>query len=175
MMPAATSERDADRRIECYVRESPAAVTERVQSVCERLQTFREDDVIAEYQCKPWPPDRGSAGGATDGTDSSRHEMVSTLETWAERRDCTLEPAFRRESVTPIHAPESTYDRIRVPLITLLVYEQEELVGVAPCSDGDHVHTVDDCLTALETGGNADVFHAVDNGQASPTVRSPDG
>jgi hypothetical protein len=101
--------------------------------------------------------------------------MVSTLETWAERRDCTLEPAFRRESVTPIHAPESTYDRIRVPLITLLVYEQEELVGVAPCSDGDHVHTVDDCLTALETGGNADVFHAVDNGQASPTVRSPDG
>lgn len=101
--------------------------------------------------------------------------MFSTLEAWAERRDNTLEPAFRRRTVTSIHAPDETYDRVQVPLITLLVYEAGNLVGVAPCSDGERVHTVDDCLTALETGGDAEAFRSIDDGQTSPIIRSTDG
>jgi hypothetical protein len=170
-MTAAANETEVDRRIECYVRDAPVAVAERVRSVCERLRKFREAGAIAEYQCKPWPPEHGSTDESGDEGDPSRHEMVSTLEAWAERRDYSLEPAFRRETVTSIHAPDSTYDRIRVPLITLLVYEREDLVGVAPCSDGERVHTIDDCLNALEPGGDAELFRSIDDSQASPTVR----
>lgn len=56
-----------------------------------------------------------------------------------------------------------------VPLLTLAVYEEDELEAVYPHADGDRVRTVDDGLATLET------MHPSGDGRSGDSASERDG
>lgn len=172
-MTAAPTQADADRRVECYLRDRPAAVAGPVRSVRDRLRSLRESDVVDDVRYEAWPPERPADDESAESDGRRRGDLVTELERWADRRGYSLDPAFRRRRSAPLHAPDETYERVRVPLITVLVYEDGDLVTVAPCADGGGVVTVDDCLSALESA--SDVSDRPDGDWIRAAMRPTDG
>jgi len=71
-------------------------------------------------------------------------------------RDLSQPPDDPRRSVLArlrdLDAAGLVDEVIRLPLVSLAVYEDDRLVGVFPCSTGEGTETVGDCLRRLETG-----------------------
>lgn len=133
---------------ELVVRNSvPTAAVERVEEVADRLERLSAGDDLSAVDVDQWPLEHGHALDAR-----SRRDLLDDLRSWADRHDYSLEPAFRSRTVTQSMIDEQpTVERLSVPLVTLLVYEEGDLVWVAPCTDGDDVHTVEDCLRRFES------------------------
>lgn len=86
----------------------------------------------------------------THHDDAASLETVSEFERWAEERGYTLAPAFAcRECGSMID--EARWEVTVVPLLTLVVYEENRLKAVYPHDDGERVRTVEDGLETLET------------------------
>ncbi|QCC59317.1 hypothetical protein DVR14_12050 [Natrinema thermotolerans] len=143
--------------VDCYVRSSvPAAVSERIAAVTERLRTLRDRGYVDELRIDQWPSQHAT------GPMRTRDELVAEFERWADRHDYCLEPGFRRRTVprSPFGVDVDSHERVRVPLVALALYEDagdgETLRAVLPCTElsytGDErTYTVDEWLTAVET------------------------
>lgn len=151
------AEAATDTRVDVYLRERvPPPVSETIEATLERLRTLEREGVIQEVSVDSW----GLCGvhGAEQG------ETVATtireFEEWADRTDHTLRPAFDRQEVTSAFC-EGTVRRHDVPILSIAVYDGGTLQCVAPCSDDDRTHTVEDCLDALgdqdEVSSDSDV------------------
>lgn len=146
----ATPDPGAGRRLELYLRDSyPPALAETIQNLRERCAQLETADVVDGYRVEQWPPCAPSGDDAAGR--SPRRELVSAFEEWAARHGYALEPAFYTQTVTSSMLEEDVrYEYTAVPLLTLALYEDGELRGVAPCTDGDRTYTVEDGLAALE-------------------------
>ncbi|OLZ39763.1 hypothetical protein A6E15_01630 [Natrinema saccharevitans] len=143
--------------IDCYVRSSvPAAVSERIAAVTERLRTLRERGYVDELRVDQWPPQHAP------GPTRTRDELVAEFERWADRHGYCLEPGFRRRTVprSSFGVDIGSHERVRVPLVALALYEgaddAETLRAVLPCTElsytgNERTYTVDEWLTAVET------------------------
>ena len=138
------------RRLELYVRDRyPAAVDDTIRLLLQRCSRLQSTGVVDSYRIKRWPPRVGSADVA-DGQ-PRRRDLVAEFREWAAEHGYGLEPAFSAQTVTSSMVERDVqYEYTEVPLFALALYEDDELRGVAPCSDGDRTYTVDDGLTALE-------------------------
>ncbi|QLG49199.1 HTH domain-containing protein [Natrinema halophilum] len=145
-------------RIDCYVRSNvPAAVSDQIRALVDRLWSLREHGCIDDVQVSRWPPQRL----LTTEAGSTRGDLVTEFEQWANRHGYSLEPGFRRRENPPAPFVVDTERReqIRVPLVALAFYEDDDadaLRGVVPCTErsatGDErTYTVDGWLTAAET------------------------
>lgn len=146
------------QRVTLYIRDNvPAALTDTIQWYLDRLARLEEAGSIAAYRVEQWPPcTTGPEKINSDG--HSRQELVATFEKWATEHGCSLEPAFEMKTVTSSLSDRNIRaEQISVPLLTLVLYENGDINGIAPCSHGDQTYTVENCITALETDG-LDVF-----------------
>ncbi|MFA9417019.1 HTH domain-containing protein [Natrinema sp. HArc-T2] len=159
-VPALEAELEGDVRVDCYVRSSvPAAVSERLTALLERLQTLAETDAIADVQVSQWPAEH--AIGETD--QPTREELVAEFDEWATEHGYSLEPGFCRQQIdlSPFGIDDPS-ETIRVPLVALAFYDaddagnaDETVQGVVPCTksdqdDGKRTYTVDGWLTTVE-------------------------
>jgi hypothetical protein len=160
-MPAAdrkTREQTAgpqrDQRLELYVRDAfPTALAESIKSVHDRLEHLEEAGDIVDYRLEQWPSTINTGDDLADNRLTYRNRVTAFRE-WAAEHGYTLEPAFQTRTVTSsILDRDVSAERISVPLFTLAVYEDDQLSGVAPCSDDTGTYTVTDCLASLETDG----------------------
>lgn len=160
--PAVQSIVDQNRResvrVDCYVRSTvPTAVSERITSLVDRLETLGERGYVDDVTVNRWPSQH--VLGAEAGT--TRDELVAEFERWADRHGYSLEPGFRRRRVSPspLDVDAEPQEQVRVPIVALAVYEDEDdadvLRGVLPCTElsytGDErTVTVDEWLDAVE-------------------------
>ncbi|WP_408957163.1 HTH domain-containing protein [Natrinema sp. 74] len=155
-VPAVETVLWGDVRIECYVRSGlPGAASRRIESLVERLRVLDDRDTVAGVRVDQWP----SRHAFADESSPTRDDLVAEFERWADRRGYSLEPAFRRQQVptSPLGVDDEPGERIRVPLVALALYEDDErLRGVVPYTDhprpdDGRTYTVEQWLTAAET------------------------
>ena len=145
-------------RVDCYVRSTvPAAVSEQVSTLVERIRTLHERGYVDDVNVSQWP----SQQPVTEESGSTCTELVTEFEQWADGHGYSLEPGFRRRTTppSPLGVDAEPRERLRVPLVALALYEDdadaEILRGVVPCTElsytGDErTYTVDEWLAAVE-------------------------
>lgn len=140
------------RRLVLYIRDSyPAALADTIQTILERCDQLEAAGTLDGYRLEQWPPCTNTGESTLAEPQPSRREQVATFETWAVDNGYTLKPAFHTQTITAsLLSQDVQYEHTSVPLLTCALYEDGELNGVAPCSDGDRTYTVNDGLAALE-------------------------
>ncbi|SDJ85868.1 HTH domain-containing protein [Natronorubrum texcoconense] len=129
-------------------RASPETV-QQLKRIVDRVRRL-ETDGIAEVAVETWTSvtpaleELGDSGPSISLT-------VNSFRAWASGEGYTLEPSFdRRETGSMLDGRSAV--QIRVPIVSLAVYESDTLRCVAPCSDGERTYSVEQCLAALEVG-----------------------
>jgi hypothetical protein len=144
--------------VECLVRPDLSPVSQRrIDAIYSRLQALEETALIDSVTISEWPAQRPAP--VEDDTDSVyRQGRVDEFEQWADMRDCSLKPAFRRQPVPgSLLDDDEPREAIRVPVVTLALstVDEETLSGVVPYTvdygtDDAETYTVDDWLSAAE-------------------------
>lgn len=154
--PAVAIDRKGEYRIDCYVRGAvPGPTRERIAAVTARLQRLHASDVVADYRVRQWPPERHVAE-SSGTTAASRSELVDAFERWADDRGHSLEPAFRRRErpAWPLGREDGqTCERVRVPVVALAVYADEDRTAAEPTLDRDSESASEPDLTAAALRG----------------------
>jgi len=137
-------------RVECYLRGDTYGTYDRQQAVLRRLDDLETDGVLADAEVDAsWQrirtPEQDSRDDAVDTYEEFRE--------WAETNGYSLEPAFERRQRSYV-GTDVVHDVVVFPLVSVAVYEENDLVAVLPSSDIDgEIHFgVQDCLDALEAG-----------------------
>lgn len=157
-IPALEADLTEDVRVDCYVRSSvPAAVSERLTALVERLRTLEETGTLADVQVSQWPAEH--AIGDTD--QPTREELVAEFDEWATEHGYSLAPGFCRRQTDPSPLGlDEPCESLRVPLVAFAFYDadgdaDDDVQGVVPCTKSDHAngertYTVDEWLTTVE-------------------------
>ncbi|WP_246998459.1 HTH domain-containing protein [Halosolutus gelatinilyticus] len=172
--PPVAIDPDDDLRVECYVRATvPGPIVERVEAVVDRLHRLRERGPIVDYRVTRWPAGRHADVETADRDGPTRNELGAAFERWADRHDHSIEPAFRRAEIpsSPLgFENDGSRERVRVPVVALVLYEHGEggttepnslvdadaLRGVVPYTerpntDDERTYAVGEWLSAVET------------------------
>jgi hypothetical protein len=140
-------------RIELYVRSLlPDGAHNRQEAVIERLQRLDAEDRISDFSVIVWGKQiaRESAGARTDEGEYILNR-VAEFKQWALSNNVSLESFYQRHAVEN-DVTDEEYTAMVLPVMGLAEYEGEELRHVAPCTDGDTVHTIMERLDRLEKG-----------------------
>ncbi|MDT3436233.1 HTH domain-containing protein [Haloarcula sp. 1CSR25-25] len=102
--------------------------------------------VIDEFDIQTWPEEIPVSQGSGHG---EVLETVDRYEQWATERGLSLRPPF--ETRTSSLLVGGSTEVLRLPMIAVAVYADDELAGVYPCTDGETTWSVTDCIDALTT------------------------
>jgi len=147
------SDTDPTPHIELYVRSMlPDGAHERQEDVIDRLDTLEQNDQIASFNVIVWGKQIAPQSAAA-GTEEGQFILnrVAEFKQWALSNNVSFESFYQRTQVDS-EATESAYDAMTLPVMGLAEYDGEELAHVAPCTEGDTVHTIVDRLERLEAG-----------------------
>jgi hypothetical protein len=138
-------------RVELFVRSlAPSGSRSGEEVVVERLQRLEADGVVDDLTVHVTGK-QVCPGTATADTEPGRFLLgrLAAFERWADRTGRSLKPFFEHvEGAETIDGTDCS--GIRFPAIALATYRGDELVAVAPVSDGAAVESVSDRLDALE-------------------------
>ncbi|QLG48023.1 HTH domain-containing protein [Natrinema halophilum] len=144
-------------RIELFLRKRVSADTvEVLRETVDRSRRLKEQDGNVDVHVETW----SSTLPAIESLGDSERSVTLTVDAfqdWADREGYTLRPAFERRE-TPSRLGHDPVTEIRVPVVCVAVYVNDDLTYVAPCSDGDRTYSVDQCLAALERDETAPFF-----------------
>jgi hypothetical protein len=134
-----------------YVRSLlPDGAHDRQETVLERLGQLSEADRIDDYSVVAWGKQIAPESAAAE-TEEGRYILnrIAEFKQWALSNNVSLSSFYQRRTVTS-KASDRTYHAIRLPVMGLAEYIDGELTHVAPCTEGDVVHTIVDRLDRLE-------------------------
>jgi hypothetical protein len=117
--------------------------------VIDRLHDLAGSDLIADFAVETWPD------SVRSDTDSPLLSVVDDFETWADEQSVNVHPPFERKTVSPLVG--DSREEVVLPMMTLAVRDDDGLVGVYPCSDGNRTWSVLDYLDACERIGEPPV------------------
>ena len=133
---------------------SPSGARDRPSTIVDRLETLVDEGHISEYHVSVWGKEVELATSATTHDDGQTIlEHVAAFRSWADDRRVTLE-GFQQREVTTLTG--ETHAVLTLPVIVLAEYSNGELLRVAPYSDDDRIHTVDDRLAAFASSAGYD-------------------
>ena len=138
-------------RLELYVRSLSASEARTEQeTVVEQLATLVERGLIDEYSVDVWGEELCQTGAIAE-TEPGRAalELVAEFRAWAEATGRSLTPFFERRTVHRSLTGEGSRLIIKLPVMTLAAYRDGELTFVAPCREGETVHSVGSLLDEL--------------------------
>lgn len=152
-MPATETTREI--RAELFVRESlPAPATRSSQTIIARLERLAADGVLEQYGVTSWAKRLSLTGSEA----SSQRDRYSEFSDWAREHGLRLTPFFDTRECYSMKTGKKQTELV-FPAICLAVYEDDELVTVAPHADGATTESVTDSLDRLaerSTGGPTD-------------------
>ncbi|WP_436927029.1 HTH domain-containing protein [Halosimplex amylolyticum] len=140
-------------RIELYVRSLlPDGAHNRQEAVIERLQELDAEDEIEDFSVIVWGKQiaRESAGARTEEGEYILNR-VAEFKQWALSNNVSLESFYQRQTVEN-DVTDEPYSAMVLPVMGLAEYDGEELRHVAPCTEGEEVHTIMDRLDRLGRG-----------------------
>jgi len=136
--------------VELHVRSlAPRGGKGQQESAIERLDQLASTGRIEEFSVNVWGR-RVSLSSAAAETDAAQFvlDRVDEFRDWARRTGRSVDSFFETRRVESSITDEQ-YAALVLPSLTLAEYRDGELAYVAPCTDGDTVHTVDDRLDVL--------------------------
>jgi hypothetical protein len=127
-------------------------------TVIDRLGRLRATGAIEEFEIRTWP-DEVALSEATD--EDPVVETFERFERWAAAHDLSVRPAFDVRTVSSLVGRER--EVLTLPMMSLALVADGDLVGVFPCRDGERTWTITDCLNAYEgdDGALADLERVV--------------
>ncbi|MDG5775456.1 hypothetical protein QA599_03300 [Haloarculaceae archaeon H-GB1-1] len=140
-------------RLELYVRSLlPDGAHERQEAAIERLDRLDENDDVSEYSVVVWGKQVAPETAAARTREGEYIlNRIAEFKQWALGNTVSLESFYQERRVdAPVTAEAHT--AITLPVMGLAEYHGGELTHVAPCTDGDTVHTVVERLEQLENG-----------------------
>lgn len=103
------------------------------RTVLSRLRELEAAEVVDDVSVRIWEKSIPASPDELDVSASLVHDRIAEFQQWADRNGHSLEPAFRWcEQSTMVSEEQS--EVIRLPLQCLAVYEDDQLVGVFPCT-----------------------------------------
>ncbi|QCW03524.1 HTH domain-containing protein [Natrinema pallidum] len=147
-----TPTRDPDRpalTVVCHVR--APLLLEPVDEQIETIQACESEGAIDDLLLRSWPKEIALS------EESPHQEVLESYDrfsAWADERDVTIRPPFRKRTTTSQVTGE-TRERLVTPLLCLELYAGDELLGVFPHSDEatTDTYTTDEVIATLRTGG----------------------
>jgi hypothetical protein len=159
-------------RVETYIREDLPGASDRINAVLDRLTRLTtEKGTIDSVTVTKWTTTMPARLSSESLAESQRtvHKTVAEFREWAARQGCSLTPAFDWRGDDEAETKDKN-ERLRVPIISLAVYEtgaadndtedgderdesedDDDLLVVFPYTDRDgEVQTIEDGLVALE-------------------------
>ncbi|NHN61728.1 hypothetical protein G9463_00175 [Haloarcula sp. JP-Z28] len=112
----------------------------------DRFTELAATGVIDDFDIQTWPEEIPVSQRSEHG------EVLATVdryEQWATERGLSLRPPF--ETRTSSLLVGGSTEVLRLPMIAVAVYADDDLVGVYPCTDGTTTWSVTDCIDALTT------------------------
>jgi len=148
---------DEDRtRIDVCLRAAGPEAWNHQQRIIDRLEQMKERGLIDRYRVQTWGKVAAVAGAVSETKfHSAAVGIVREFEEWADAHDEEVDLPFHRDEVVSEFTGER-HPVIRLPVVCLGVYEDEELVGVYPRTEAKASHSVRDALArAAEAEGEA--------------------
>lgn len=139
------------KTIELWIRSfAPVTTGPTQERALERVESLEKSDLIDTVDIGVW-------GKEIEQTERSRRipqlrkiqARLESFEQWARRTDHSLAPFFRTRNVES-KITGDRYEVQRLPTIALAEFEDDELIHVAPCRDGERTIDVFDRLDVLE-------------------------
>ncbi|GGM43792.1 HTH domain-containing protein [Haloarcula argentinensis] len=110
----------------------------------DRFTELAATGVVDEFDIQTWPEEIPVSQRSEHG---EVLETVDQYEQWATERGLSLRPPF--ETRTSSLLVGGSTEVLRLPMIAVAVYADDDLVGVYPCTDGETTWSVTDCIDAL--------------------------
>jgi hypothetical protein len=99
---------------------------------------------IDDFEVQTWPEEVPVV------PESEHGEVLATIdryEQWAQEHGLSLRPPL--ETRTSSLLVGGSTEVLRLPMIAVAVYADDDLAGVYPCTDGETTWSVTDCIDAL--------------------------
>lgn len=145
--PPSDPERTATPRTELRVRHAvQPAVQDRITEIRSELNQLAREGYIEEPDVVVW----GTHIDMRPENERTNHyETYVDFAAWAARNDYDLGPGFRLHRSSTMF-DEDEYPVVTVPLVSLAVYEDNEVTAVFPHSADGSVNTIEDGLKYLQ-------------------------
>ena len=135
------------RRAELFVRaDLPTPSAHRRTAVENRLQELQSAGVIDSFETTVW--DKRVPVADEDCPERTRYEEFRD---WATEAGATLSPFFDTRLCYCWETGEKRTELV-LPALCVGLYEDDELVRVAPSARGGTPHAIEECLDDLESG-----------------------
>ena len=146
-----TGDASRERTVELFVRSlSPGVGRDRMERVLDQIERLETRGRVNEYTVHVWGSRLDPAAAARTEYGQFVRGRVEAFCEWAARNDRSIDPFFEPEQVCSSLTGDN-YTELTLPTVALAEYVGDELVFVAPCSDGEQRYTVEDRLEELET------------------------
>ncbi|EMA33142.1 HTH domain-containing protein [Haloarcula japonica] len=116
----------------------------------DRFTELAATGVVDDFDIQTWPEEISVSQRSEHG---EVLETVDRYEQWATERGLSLRPPF--ETRTSSLLVGGSTEVLRLPMIAVAVYADDDLVGVYPCTDGETTWSVTDCINALAAESTA--------------------
>jgi len=147
LVPMSNTECPTNRRAELFVRSDlPWPSKKRHSAVERRLQELQCAGAIDEYDTTIW-----EKRVPVTGEDCEERNRYDEFRGWATEAGACLAPFFDTRLCYSMHTGEKRQELV-MPALCLALYEDDELVQVAPFASGSMTHSIEDCLDDLESG-----------------------
>jgi hypothetical protein len=116
-------------------------------TVIDRLSSLRGAGLIEDFSVTTWPEEIVLSG--VNRADE-RLATIERFEEWAADRGLSLRPPFERRTASTLVG--NSEEVLTTPMVLAAAYDDGDLVGVYPCTDGPTTWTVSQFLDGLEAG-----------------------
>jgi len=146
-VPMLNTECSQTRRAELFVRESlPTPSEQRRGAVENRLQDLECGGAIDTFETTTW--EKRVPVADEECAERGRYEEFRD---WAAEAGATLAPFFDTRLCYSWATGEKRRELV-MPALCLAIYEDDELVQVAPFARGGTPHSIEECLDDIEAG-----------------------
>jgi hypothetical protein len=166
-----STDRDERTTVDLYVSAGDTAVWNRQANVIERLERAEAGRRIDHFSVQVWGKKLSVSGPMAESKfHRSAVKSIGEFESWADAHDRNVEIHCERESTT-CEFTDAEFHTLRPPAVCVAVYHGDQLSGVCPCTVDGEVRSVEDLLTAIESG---DPTHPIFGIEATKTAEPVD-
>jgi hypothetical protein len=116
-------------------------------TVIDRLGSLRASGELSEFSVTTWPEEIVLTGqNRQDGL----LDTIEAFESWAADHGLSLRPPFETRTASLLVGDSE--DVLVTPMMLAAAYEDGDLVGIYPCTDGTETWTIPEFLDGIETG-----------------------
>lgn len=117
-------------------------------TVIDRLGALRSSEQVAEFSVTTWPEEIP----LSSDREADLLDTIDRFEQWAADHGLSLRPPF--ETRTASFLVGNSQEVLTTPMMLAVAYEDDDIAGIYPCTDGTKTWTIAEFLDGLEAGAD---------------------